>query len=483
MPDYHKAYKIEDLKNEAIKRNGICLSKIYLGAHGKYDWKCNTCNHQWEASWSGINNNGSWCPNCGQIKGGLKTRKYKIGDLQKFAKKKDGKLISKNYEHTKKKVQWYCNKHKYKWFASWEKVRLNRWCPKCGREITRQASLYSIEDIKIIAEKYKGKLLSKKYLGVEKLHKFKCSNNHIFWKKPLSLTKSNPLSNSWCSFCKSRNHAEDFCRAVIETAYKKEFPNGYFFDWLINSLGKRMQLDGYNSSLKLAFEYQGIQHTKVFKNWNINSSTLKKRKEDDLTKLRLCKKMGIKLVQINDFGKYSNKSTIDLINHIRKSFKKSKISLPKVDSENVIRKFNFYKISNIKELTKKALKRGLILKSKTFMGMNSKAKWKCKKCKYKWTVSFNSVFYSNTGCPKCAGNLKHSLEIVKQLAISKGGECLSKTYKNLKTPLLWKCGTCDHKWYTGFGNVKERVVKGKLLKGSWCPKCAIKKITGRPKNK
>ena len=479
MPE---SYKIEELQKEAIKRNGICLTKKYLGVFGKHKWKCNVCDHIWKASWSGINNNGSWCPKCSQKQAGLKTRKYKIEDLKKHAKIKNGKLISKEYIHTKLKVEWYCNFHKYNWKATWEKVRFGRWCPKCGRDKTREASLYTIEELSKIAEKYKGKLLSKKYLGVEKPHKFRCSNNHIFWKKPLSLTKSNPLSNSWCTFCKSRNHAEDFCRAVIETAFKKKFENGYFFDWLINSNGKKMQLDGYNNSLKLAFEYQGIQHTKIFKIWNINESTLKKRKKDDQTKVTLCKKMGIKLIQISDFGKYSNKSTDDLIRNIKASFKKSKVSLPEIKSKDVLRKFNFYKISNIKDLAKKALKKGLILKSKSYMGMNSRANWECKKCKYKWITSFNSIFYSSTGCPKCAGNLKLNIEAMKQLAISKGGECLSTTYKNTKSKLKWKCGNCKHQWEAGYDNIHPRVVKGKKLKGSWCPQCAKNKITGRPKN-
>ena len=478
MPNYHKSYKIEDLQKEAIERNGICLSKKYYGALKNHEWKCNICDHKWKASWSGINNNGSWCPKCSWKEAGLKSRKFKIGDLQKHAKNNNGKLISKEYTIDRIKVEWFCNKHNFNWFATWDKIKRGRWCPKCAREKIKAGSLYTIEEIKEIAKKYNGELLSKEYLGINKLHKFKCANNHIFLRKPERITKSNPLQNTWCTKCKSRNHSEDFCRAVAEIAFKKEFNNGYPFDWLVTSSGRKMQLDGYNSELKLAFEYQGVQHKKIFKNWNQNKSSLEKRIKDDYLKKSLCKKNGIQLVTINDFGPPAKLKITDLIRHVTSAFKKDKIFLPKIDENKVLKKYYEFKISIIKDLKKKAFKFGLILKSKIYLGMNTRCDWECKKCKYKWKSSLSSIFYSNSRCPSCMGNAKHSLDVMKKLAKSKGGECISKIYKNIKTKLTWKCGVCKNEWKAEYTNIRDRIVKGKKIKGSWCPKCALKKRYG-----
>lgn len=56
-----------------------------------------------------------------------------------------------------------------------------------------------------------------------------------------------------------------------------------------------------------------------------------------------------------------------------------------------------------------------------------------------------------------------SLKECQDLAISRGGECLSKEYINAKTNMQWKCKE-NHTWPATFKNIK---------KGSWCPFCGI----------
>ena len=61
-----------------------------------------------------------------------------------------------------------------------------------------------------------------------------------------------------------------------------------------------MELDGYNIDLRLAFEYQGIQHRK--KAFGITDDELKNIQKEDALKLKLCKKNGVTLIQIPDDG-------------------------------------------------------------------------------------------------------------------------------------------------------------------------------------
>lgn len=57
---------------------------------------------------------------------------------------------------------------------------------------------------------------------------------------------------------------------------------------------------------------------------------------------------------------------------------------------------------------------------------------------------------------------KKYLAIAKDLAIKKGGECLSNEYSSNRTPLKWKCDR-SHTWLAPLRNINER--------GNWCPEC------------
>ena len=55
---------------------------------------------------------------------------------------------------------------------------------------------------------------------------------------------------------------EERCRSIFEDILGEKFPN-VRPSWLLNKeTGCRLELDGYCKKLKLAFEYDGIQHHK-----------------------------------------------------------------------------------------------------------------------------------------------------------------------------------------------------------------------------
>merc|ERR1712113_424531 len=53
-----------------------------------------------------------------------------------------------------------------------------------------------------------------------------------------------------------------------------------------------------------------------------------------------------------------------------------------------------------------------------------------------------------------------------QLAASRGGRCLSQTFINCKSPMLWQCAK-GHVWSVAMNHIK--------YSGSWCPSCAAGK--------
>lgn len=62
---------------------------------------------------------------------------------------------------------------------------------------------------------------------------------------------------------------------------------------------------------------------------------------------------------------------------------------------------------------------------------------------------------------------KYNYQYVKNIVKEKGGELLSKEYKNTKTKILVRCGI-GHVWSTSFGRI--------FYVESWCPECANDRI-------
>jgi hypothetical protein len=110
-----------------------------------------------------------------------------------------------------------------------------------------------------------------------------------------------------------------------------------------------------------------------------------------------------------------------------------------------------------------AISKGGKCLSTKYVGALISMEWKCKEESHpSWSATFSSI-KRDKWCPHCAGNNKLTLEECQELAISKGGKCLSTEYKNNETYMEWKCKE-DHTWFAVFNSVKQRC--------SWCPYCS-----------
>ena len=66
-------------------------------------------------------------------------------------------------------------------------------------------------------------------------------------------------------------------------------------------------------------------------------------------------------------------------------------------------------------------------------------------------------------CRECFGETQ--LAMFRKLARKQKGKCLSETYININTPLLWQCAK-GHQW-----EATPKEVKKKIKDGQWCPNC------------
>ena len=120
------------------------------------------------------------------------------------------------------------------------------------------------------------------------------------------------------------NKSEERCREIFEDIFGVTFKS-IRPDWLRNPVtGKNLELDGYNPNINtpigkgLAFEYDGIQHSKYSKHFHRSGSQeFIYQTKKDTWKDMMCKKMGVKLIRIPYFIVFQ-----DLENYIRSRLSK-----------------------------------------------------------------------------------------------------------------------------------------------------------------
>jgi hypothetical protein len=114
------------------------------------------------------------------------------------------------------------------------------------------------------------------------------------------------------------------------------------------------------------------------------------------------------------------------------------------------------KLSELQEI---ARTKGGKLISKIYLGVYKPLEWKCKNS-HTWKAAPNNIKNSGSWCPYCYGRNK-SIKDMNELAANFAGKCLSDTYINNNTHLLWQCSN-GHTFKSKSSNV---------LTGYWCPEC------------
>lgn len=138
--------------------------------------------------------------------------------------------------------------------------------------------------------------------------------------EPLIISKSQsyyiPSSNNGIEFA-----TEKKCRKIIEEYFQAPFPKKSNF--CRNPLTKApLELDGYNESLKVAFEYQGEQHyDENHKFWKTKREFQEQRFRDRVKKV-MCERRSIHLIIIPYTAKIKSKGGLDnvLMNYLQSHF-------------------------------------------------------------------------------------------------------------------------------------------------------------------
>lgn len=235
-------------------------------------------------------------------------KQWNIKEAKIIAKIRDpeGDCLSTEYVNMHKHLLWKCgNPNHPTWLAELNSVSRGSWCPLCWEERKGKAlTTITVEKLHKIAADRGGQCLSKEYHNGDKI-KWKCKNGHVFYKTYDQIVQC----KQWCTKC-SPWRSEELTRQIFQAIFKVKFTKTTLGKLGIEGSGK-LELDGYNPDLHLAFEYQGRQHYEVV----FTRQDLKQIQFNDKKKAELCKKNSINLIVVPHFPR--NKK-VDYWKHIEK---------------------------------------------------------------------------------------------------------------------------------------------------------------------
>jgi hypothetical protein len=140
-------------------------------------------------------------------------------------------------------------------------------------------------------------LLSKEIAPNQRLQ-WKCQMGHTFHLKYEDARDE----GLWCDKCPTVGSAgEARCRRIFETLLGVPFPQIRPAFLIREATGQPLELDGYNEELKLAFEYQGVQHYQFSQKWHGSLEELQRQRDRDAEKVVMCQQHGVALLVIPHF--------------------------------------------------------------------------------------------------------------------------------------------------------------------------------------
>lgn len=423
-------------------------SNEYLGMDKLHLWKC-LKGHTWEARPGNISYIAyGKCPRCS------KRARITIDDLSEMVKKRGGVLLTDSIISLKSVIKIQCA-YNHIWESQAANIRQGKWCHECGG-----SKPLNISVLHKLAEERGGRCLSTNYTNANDKYEWQCSEGHI-WKAKYG----NIYWGNWCKQCIS-SLGERICRVFFEELFGVEFPSS-FPVWLRLSKKVKLELDGYNDTLKLAFEHQGEQHFNIKTQFIKSPEKLNERIKYDLIKKELCEKNGVILIEVPEVN---NKIKVeDLKNYIKMECLKKGVFLPDNFDDIVV---DYNKVYRTPEWRLKLLKQKEIAESKGgkclsdfYISNNIKLRYCCK-YGHEWEATPGKILMDRW-CPNCAvieraNNRRYTIELMKKIALDRFGKCLSLVYINPLSKLKWQCNN-NHIW--------DETAQS-IMAGSWCKICS-----------
>jgi hypothetical protein len=445
--EWRQAQLIEAVQY-AISHGGHAQPSESAPSRRHFQFRCQA-GHEWVADWSQVQKRKSWCGACSRS-AASKARAAAHGRLLAVLAAKGGALLSA-FTKTSQQHVFQCGEG-HQWSARATNVLNGHWCHRCDRRALQNSPEVFLEEARAVANRRGGLCLSSDYQGAKTKLRFRCGNGHE-WD-----AQYNNVVNSgrWCPYCtkRSENLVRAFMQCVFGRPFRSESPS-----WLNTDKG-RFTLDGYSNELKVAFEYQGVQHYQRVEHFHRAGSpkTLERQIERDAVVLELCKANNVRLLVVPPFPVGSDER--DVAQHVSEQLQ---LQLAVSPTESHFQQFYAASLptSELKRLQAIAAEReGLCLDTK-YLGTEFRMRFECK---YGHQFStFPQNVLKGTWCAVCAGKRVHEpLAWARQYASDHGGACTTQGKYSPLVGLQFRCSN-GHSFTRTLGSLRAD--------GGFCSQC------------
>ena len=501
---------IADMQDIAKKRGGRCLARSYLGKEKKLLWEC-SLGHRWNAVPHSIGM-GTWCPVCAG------TQKLNIEEMHRMATLREGRCLSKEYVGIESKLLWECVEG-HRWEAQPNNIRSGNWCPKCSSALGERICREYFEQL----FRKPFPKLKPAWLRLDRRTRLEldgyCEELGLAFEHqgPHHYGKRAYYSGSVSRFTKQRKHdrlkrlrcrkngvvlisvpeiparlpqseVRDFIRCECEKR-GVQLPNS--FDTKKISLRNayavpetRRQLERLSAIAKhrggkcLSREYKG-HYVKL--RWQCSKMHVWHATPADIKCGNWCPYCSFQRLTIHDMRATAEKKGGKCLSW---KYSGGKVKL----IWECAKRHHWRAVPSsvragcwcpvcagiqrltIEDIQKTARKRGGKCLSNKYVNGGTKLRWRCSKG-HEWEAVPDSI-RQGTWCPRCAAKERVkkrtgktaplTIARMRQVAAERRGACLSKTYRDLKTKMRWRCSE-GHEWTAAYNRIRD---------GAWCSFCA-----------
>ena len=242
--------------------------------------------------------NGSRCPKCKSEKQ-REMFSFNYDYVKEYIENFGYELLSEEYVNNRTKLLIQCDKgHIYE--TTFDNFKSGRRCRRCSG-----SNKHTIEEIRGFLLQFNYELLSDDYKDNKTKLKMKCPEGHI-----IELKFNHFQSGIRCSKCK-RSKGEERINDFLNSRNIINIQEYKFDDC---KLKKCLPFDFYLPDYNICIEYDGEQHYKMARNFNLDTLDLMNIKYRDKYKTQYCKKNNIKLIRI-PYWEFDNVEEI-LINEL-----------------------------------------------------------------------------------------------------------------------------------------------------------------------
>jgi hypothetical protein len=324
----------------------------------------------------------------------------------------------------------------------------------CNTCFTQKTSLIrgkeKLKEINSFVKKLGGRCVSKKYTNNEAPLEFKCKNGHEFQESWSDVQ----FSMRWCKECSPNRYiGETLSRMILEHYFRTKLPSVYLPE--MNGL----QLDGYSSELKIAFEYQGYQHVIKNSHFHKEEGLYESQVKRDKEKKELCSQNGITLIEIPEFKSIKKSRVPKFVDQILNKLNSLNIEYREHPFEVDLERLYQGRDSTLYEDARKILL-DLGFKIQDYIGSESEHEIVCNQG-HKFSKLLSVVIKSGPTCPFCKE--EKTFETLVNKIQSRNGKLIDTKLKPL--------GLAEnYNWICESGHINQ--TKGYyIFAGNWCKQC------------